>query len=239
MEGPGIEKTLAILKPDVITMTSNMRELICQNGFRILRQRRLHLTAEQCAEFYQEHSGKSFFPRLCAYMSSGPVEVLVLGRLNSVEIWRLLMGPAKPSVAVSEAPGTLRARFGQDDVVNSFHGSESVSSAEREIHFFFSDEPLEPLTGQEAKEYLAKYVNPVLTEGLAELVRAKPRDPISFLAQYLDEHNPSLPSIEVPGFGQSKDLDLVDGYDEYEDDESRSARAGMVEDAEEGVSVWN
>ena len=37
---------------------------------------------------------------------------------------------------------------------------------------------LRPLSPEESKEYLAKFVNPVLSEALAEVTRRKPVDPL-------------------------------------------------------------
>jgi len=54
---------------------------------------------------------------------------------------------------------SLRAIYGTDDQRNALHGSDSFSSAEREIRFFFPDSIIEPVpTGQAAKDYLSHEV---------------------------------------------------------------------------------
>ena len=58
-----------------------------------LQKRRIHLTPEQCSDFYAEHYGKMFFPSLVAYMSSGPIIAMVLARENAIGYWRELAGP--------------------------------------------------------------------------------------------------------------------------------------------------
>ena len=47
---------------------------------------------------------------------------------------RELMGATNPSDA---DPGTIRADFAETIDANAVHGSDSLESAEREIHYFF------------------------------------------------------------------------------------------------------
>lgn len=51
------------------------------------------MTPEQTSDFYAEHYGKLFFPSLVAYMSSGPMIVMVLAKSNAITYWRELIGP--------------------------------------------------------------------------------------------------------------------------------------------------
>ena len=85
--------------------------------------------------FYAEHEGKPFFNDLKKFMTSGPVFVQVLEGENAVQKNRDLMGSTTPKEA---APGTIRADFANSIDANAVHGSESPSSAIREIEFFFS-----------------------------------------------------------------------------------------------------
>ena len=59
----------------------------------INQQRRVHLTPEQASDFYAEHYGKLFFPSLVAYMSSGPIIVLMIAKDQAISYWRELIGP--------------------------------------------------------------------------------------------------------------------------------------------------
>lgn len=49
-----------------------------------------------------------------------------------------MMGPKNPHTARVDAPNSLRALYGSDGSRNAVHGSDSLSSAQREIDFFFS-----------------------------------------------------------------------------------------------------
>ncbi|KAK3590959.1 hypothetical protein CHS0354_034531 [Potamilus streckersoni] len=198
MEPPHIyvERTLAIIKPDAINRAEEVEDIILKSGFAILQKRRVTLTPEQASDFYVEHYGKLFFPSLVAYMSSGPVIALVLARDHAISYWRELIGPTNTLKARQTHPDCLRALYGTDDQRNALHGSDSFTSSEREIRFFFPDSIIEPVpVGQAAKDYLSKAVNPTLLKGLTELCKQKPNDPVIWLADWLLENNPNKPKI--------------------------------------------
>ncbi|KAH8865480.1 Nucleoside diphosphate kinase like [Schistosoma japonicum] len=131
------ERTLSIIKPDIIHYADKIEEFILGKGFSIIQKRHVHLTPEQASEFYAEHYGKISFPTIVSYISSGPIEVLIIARENAISIWRELLGPQNVLKAKVIAPESLRAVYGTDDQQNGLHGSDSFTSAEREIRFFF------------------------------------------------------------------------------------------------------
>lgn len=191
------ERTLAVIKPDAEKFSKEVEQLVKDEGFAILQQRRVLLTPEQASDFYEEHLDKPFFLDLIAYMTSGPVVAYALSKPNAVQEWRTMIGPTNVSVAKAEAPDSLRARFGTDDNRNGFHGSDSLESSEREIRFFFPSAIVEPvMSGQAAKDYLALTVNPTLLKGLTQLCKHKPADPIIWLADWLLVNNPNKPVVE-------------------------------------------
>jgi hypothetical protein len=71
-------------------------------------------------------------------MASDQVLIAILEGEDVIARWRNMMGATDPRRA---APGTIRARWGNQDGViyrNVVHGSDSVTSARREIACFFS-----------------------------------------------------------------------------------------------------
>jgi len=64
----------------------------------------LQLTRFRAEEFYEEHAGKEFFPKLIDFMTSGPVLAMVLSKPNAIADWRKLMGPTNVLKARQEAP---------------------------------------------------------------------------------------------------------------------------------------
>ncbi|XP_041363572.1 nucleoside diphosphate kinase homolog 5-like [Gigantopelta aegis] len=198
MEPPHIyvERTLALIKPDVINKSEEIEDIILRSGFAILQKRRVHLTPEQASDFYAEHYGKMFFPSLVAYMSSGPIMALVLARDQAISYWTELVGPTNTFKARETHPDCLRAIYGTDDQRNALHGSDCFSTAQREIRFFFPNSVIEPVaTGVAAVDYLSKTVNPTLLKGLTNLCKQKPEDPVIWLADWLIENNPNKPRV--------------------------------------------
>lgn len=133
-----VERTLSIIKPDAVKKNV-IGEIISRfekAELRVVAAKMLHLTREQAEGFYGEHKGRPFFNDLVSFMTSGPVVVQVLEGENAVSLNRDLMGATNPKEA---APGTIRADFADAIDANAVHGSDSTSSAEREVAFFFGN----------------------------------------------------------------------------------------------------
>jgi nucleoside-diphosphate kinase len=66
-------------------------------------------------------------------MTSGSVILMILEKENAIQKNREVMGATDHK---SAAPGTIRREYGLSIEKNSVHGSDSPSSAAREIEFF-------------------------------------------------------------------------------------------------------
>lgn len=132
-----MEKTLAIIKPDAVGNRAAGKILarIEEEGFDVRAMRQVRLTRDEAEGFYAVHRGKPFFNDLTAFMSSGPVVVLVLEADNAIARWREVMGATDSTKA---APGTVRSLFGTDIERNASHGSDAPETAATEIAYFFS-----------------------------------------------------------------------------------------------------
>ena len=133
-----IEQTLSIIKPDAVerNLTEEIKNEFKSNGFTIKNEKKIKLEKSEAEKFYQVHQSKPFFNDLCEYLSSGPILVMVLEKLNAVTSNRKLMGATDPQKAEE---GTLRKKYGISIDKNSVHGSDSVDNAKIEIDFFFSN----------------------------------------------------------------------------------------------------
>ncbi|KAJ2203712.1 hypothetical protein IW145_003900 [Coemansia sp. RSA 521] len=135
-----IEATLALLKPDLFAnplAISRIEHAVAAHSFRIVSRKRVVWTIDDAQKFYAEHEGKPFFARLVSYMTSGPIYALALTKPCAIAEWRQLIGSTRPVQMRINRPDTLRARFGLTDTRNSFHGSDSVQSAIRELELVF------------------------------------------------------------------------------------------------------
>ena len=133
-----IEQTLSIIKPDAIerNLDNEIKKEFINNGFKIAKEKKIQLAKSEAEEFYKVHETKPFYNDLCAYLSSGPIVVMILEKEGAVIANRELMGATDPKKAEE---GTLRKKFGVSIDKNSVHGSDSVENAKIEIDFFFKD----------------------------------------------------------------------------------------------------
>ena len=133
-----IEQTLSIIKPDAVerNLENEIKDIFKKNGFSILKEKKIQIEKSEAESFYKVHETKPFYNDLCAYLSSGPIVVMVLEKENAVLDNRELMGATNPLEATE---GTIRKKYGISIDKNSVHGSDSVENAKTEINFFFKD----------------------------------------------------------------------------------------------------
>ena len=133
-----IEQTLSIIKPDAVerNLTENIKQYFLKNNLKIVKEKKIQVSKDEAAEFYKVHQTKPFFDRLCNYLSSGPIVVMILSKENAVLANRELMGATNPENAKE---GTIRKKYGLSIDKNSVHGSDSEENAKKEINFFFNN----------------------------------------------------------------------------------------------------
>ena len=133
-----IERTLSIIKPDAVAknVIGEIYTRFEKAGLKIVAAKMLQLDDESAGGFYAEHKERPFYKDLIEFMTSGPVMVTVLEGEGAVLMNRDLMGATNPAEA---AAGTIRADFAKSIDANAVHGSDSVTSAEREVGYFFND----------------------------------------------------------------------------------------------------
>tara|TARA_Y100000992_G_C21115039_1_gene419099 strand:- start:146 stop:553 length:408 start_codon:yes stop_codon:yes gene_type:complete len=131
-----IEQTLSIIKPDAVErkLTEKIKEKFLENKLTIKNQKKIQISKEEAAEFYKVHQTKPFYDRLCSYLSSGPIVVMILEGEKAITLNRKIMGATDPKKADD---GTIRKEFGISIDKNSVHGSDSTGNAKKEIEFFF------------------------------------------------------------------------------------------------------
>ena len=132
------EQTLSIIKPDAVerNLDNEIKEMFKNKGFSIVKEKKIQIEKSEAEKFYKVHETKPFYNDLCAYLSSGPIIVMIIEKENAVLDNRELMGATNPTDADE---GTIRKKYGISIDKNSVHGSDSVENAKIEIDFFFKD----------------------------------------------------------------------------------------------------
>ena len=133
-----IEQTLSIIKPDAVerNLTEDIKSIFEKNNLKIINSKKIHISKEEASEFYKVHQSKPFYDDLCAYLSSGPIFVIILKGEGAVALNRKLMGATNPKDA---EPDTIRKLYGISIDKNTVHGSDSTENAQIEINFFFKN----------------------------------------------------------------------------------------------------
>lgn len=136
-----MEQTLSIIKPDAVkkNVIGKILSRFESAGLKIVACKLKHLTQTEAEGFYAEHKERPFFNDLVAFMTSGPVSIQVLEGENAIALNRKLMGATNPKEAEA---GTIRSDFAESIDANAVHGSDSTSSASREINYFFQAEEI-------------------------------------------------------------------------------------------------
>jgi nucleoside-diphosphate kinase len=131
-----MERTFSIIKPNSVKKDQIGRiiAMMEEAGLKVVAAQMKTLNQAEAEGFYAEHKERPFFGSLVSFMTSGPVMVMVLEGEGAVEKYRKLMGATAPAKA---APQTIRKVFADSLEANSVHGSDSPTSAQREIQYFF------------------------------------------------------------------------------------------------------
>lgn len=136
-----MEKTFIMLKPDAV-QRGLVGEIITRfekKGLKLVGMKFIQVDRALAEAHYAEHRGKGFFEPTVTYIMSSPVIAMVWQGKNAVALARGLMGSTKP---VEANPGSIRGMYGVDVSRNVIHGSDSITSSEREIALYFKPQEL-------------------------------------------------------------------------------------------------
>ncbi|KAH1020263.1 hypothetical protein HUJ04_009959 [Dendroctonus ponderosae] len=164
-----LQRTVAMIKPEALCYTDVVLRAIGKARLKIVHQRTVHLTPEQVSEIYEKYYGTPAFPHMVVTVSVSPILVLALQAVNAVGKWKAMVGPMGTLREEWFIPYSVRTKF---DI----------------------QEPL-PVESDKVKDYVTTFLRPTLLQGLTEIVRTKPIDPVISLAEWLLLHNPYQPQM--------------------------------------------
>jgi len=136
-----MERTLILLKPDAVTkrICGKVLSRFEESGLTVRGCKMIRLHPELLREHYAHIADKPFYPEVEEFMGSAPVIALVLEGNDAVAKVRDMLGVTDSRKA---APGTIRAEYGVDMMVNVAHASDSPQTAEAEVRRFFTSAEL-------------------------------------------------------------------------------------------------
>ena len=133
-----MERSLILIKPDAFArnLTGEIIARFERKGLRLVGLKQMTMTRELAERHYAEHEGKSFYDELVNFITSGPLVAMVLEGDQAVDAARQVIGATNPLEA---SPGSIRGDFAIEVGQNMVHGSDSLSSATREVGLFFAE----------------------------------------------------------------------------------------------------
>lgn len=130
-----------MVKPDGVQrgLVGKIVQRIEEKGFKIVAMKMTIMPEEKAKEHYAEHKGKKFFQLLVDFITSGPSVSMVVEGRGAISAMRKMNGSTNP---VDAAAGTIRGDYGIETGRNIVHGSDSPTSAAREIALHFMESEL-------------------------------------------------------------------------------------------------
>ncbi len=132
------QRTLLLFKPDTVRrgLVGHVLARFESKGMRIVALEQRTIDGDLADQHYAEHVDRDFYPPLRAFITSGPLVAAVLEGDDAVDAVRAINGATDGRKA---APGTIRGDWSLSNRENLVHGSDSETSAQREIALWFPD----------------------------------------------------------------------------------------------------
>jgi nucleoside-diphosphate kinase len=133
-----MDRTLILVKPDAFArqLTGEIITRFERKGLRLVALKLMTLDDDTAKRHYAEHEGKPFFDPLVTFITSGPLVAMIVEGPNAVAAARQLIGSTH---GIFAAPGSIRGDYALEMQKNLVHGSDSETSAAREIALYFPD----------------------------------------------------------------------------------------------------
>ncbi|CAM9261049.1 unnamed protein product [Ascophyllum nodosum] len=131
-----MERSYIMIKPDGVQrgLVGTIISRFEQRGYKLAALKMKQADESLLKTHYKDLVEKPFFPKLLAYMLSGPVVCMAWEGREAVAMGRKMLGATNP---LESAPGTIRGDYSLEVGRNICHGSDSVENAEREIALWF------------------------------------------------------------------------------------------------------
>jgi nucleoside-diphosphate kinase len=132
-----VDRTLFIVKPDGVSrgLVGEIIGRLEAKQLRIVAGEFRTIDLATAERHYAEHQGQPYYDKLVEFITQGPALILIVeGPDDTWQVVRGLMGATNSKDA---APGTIRGDLSIGHRENLVHGSDSATSAQREIAIFF------------------------------------------------------------------------------------------------------
>ena len=131
------DHVLVVIKPGFENLLEKLLSIFKENNYALVKSKTTRLTLDQAKELYITHKKEDFYSNLCNYMSSGPTTAMILKK-KSDNIFE----------EFSKLKDKIREDFGESDMRNVIHSSDSYKSFTHESQIYFYNVNQEDLLQQ-------------------------------------------------------------------------------------------
>lgn len=123
------QRIFTVIKPGFLHRAKNIIEIFQKSGWEVSKLRTKQLLRKEANKLYAVHKKESFYNDLCKYMSSGPSLAIIFTRdkPNNNKIYK----------EVSEIKDSIRKKWGESDMRNVLHSSDSYEHMLKEMSIYF------------------------------------------------------------------------------------------------------
>ena len=123
---PKNDKVLVILKPGFSHLMSTVCNMFIQHEYKITYTRTKQLLLSEAKDLYKVHKKEKFYKSLCEYMSSDITTAFILEK-DSKNIYK----------EFAKLKDEIREKYGESDMRNVLHSSDSYESFVHESGVYF------------------------------------------------------------------------------------------------------
>ena len=117
-----------VLKPGSLDLAQTVIERFAQDGWFVKYTTTKQLLLEEAHQLYYVHRKEDFYKDLCEYMASSPCRAFIFCKEGSKH-------PFKEVKAIKDE---IREKYGESDMRNVLHSSDSQKNMDKEALIFFA-----------------------------------------------------------------------------------------------------
>ena len=121
-----------IIKPGFLNLSKEIVERFNEKGWELYKTRTKKLLLSEAKELYKIHKNEKWYEPLCNYMSSGESMAIMYRKVY-------YDGEKNPDIfkETGEIKDAIREEYGESDMRNVMHSSDSLEHMENEMKIYF------------------------------------------------------------------------------------------------------
>ena len=124
------QKVFIVIKPGFLNICDQVISRLNESKWEVDRTIVKKLTLDEAKQLYKVHKKESFYEDLCKYMSSDISRAFIIKKVGR--------DVDEPFEVVAKIKDEIRAEFGESDMRNAMHSSDSYENMLHEAGIYFN-----------------------------------------------------------------------------------------------------